>query len=729
MQNTSEYKASIFSEISEEGAVDFASLQAITALDSDALTVLLGDLCREGQLMKTKKGRYTFPSTLGLVHGRIQGNQKGFGFLIPSDGSADLYIGRDGLLDALHGDTVFVRPLKKGDEAEVVQVLERANDIIVGLLENDGSHAYVIPDERRIHLDILIPADKLNGAQNGDKVVVRITKYHPSGRNPSGRIIEVLGQQGDPHTNYLALLRLHHLEEGFPQNVLAAAQKLPSAVLEDELKGREDLRSLNIFTIDGADTQDFDDAISIEKTNGVFRLGVHIADVSHYVKSNSILDQEAARRATSVYFPGHVLPMLPEQLSNGICSLNPGVDRLTLSCIMDIDSSGQVLEYTITPSVIQSKARLVYDDVTRALENRDPSSLQGQYEALVTLQELYEALRAKRMARGALDLDVDESHITLGEDGVPVSVQKAQRGVANKMIEEFMLVANETVAAHAKYLELPFLYRVHETPNPEKIKAFDFFVSNLGYSLKGSSRDSIHPKTLQAVLNACNGTSESPVISSIMLRSLQKARYFPTPLGHFGLAAKDYCHFTSPIRRYPDLFIHRVLKAQLAGRPIRAYAKNLEENAKHCSEKERAAMEAERAMDDSLKCRFMQDKVGEEFDGIVTGVTGFGVFVALENTIEGLIHVNELDDDYYVFNEKLYTLTGERKRKTFALGDGLRVKVEAVNTATRRIEFSLVSKDEPPQKRAQKKPAEPKPAAKKSTKAKSHRKPKKGNRK
>lgn len=688
MQELSGIKADIFRIVSEKGPVDPGVLSQELGIEQSRIAQYADALCQEGQLMKTKKGKLAFPSQLGFLLGRIQGNPRRFAFFLPSGEGPDLFVSRDALHGAMHGDTVLVRCVK-GTEAEVHAIVKRANDVLVGTLELDGGENYVVPDERRIFVDIHIPGGQLQGAKDNDKVVVRIVKYQRDGRNPIGRVIEVLGQKGDPEADFLSILRVHHLDEHFPQNVLSEAGREPDHVCDADIIGREDLRAVNTFTIDGADARDFDDAVSIERLNGGYRLGVHIADVSHYVRKGSALDVEASRRTTSVYFPGHVLPMLPEQLSNGICSLNPDVDRLTFSCIMDIDLDGNVGEYRIVPSVIRSKARLVYEDVTAALETGKPLNMQGQYDDLCLMQELFHVLNERRMKRGALDLDVDESHIILDGAGNPLAVEKAQRGVANRIIEEFMLVANETVAAHAKHLDLPFMYRVHEQPDPEKIKAFELFISNLGIALKGAKGE-VHPKALQQVLAQVEGREESAVVSSVLLRSLQKARYFPSPLGHFGLAAKDYCHFTSPIRRYPDLFIHRVLKAQIAGKPLRAFSRGLDEAAKHCSDMERQAMEAERAMDDAYKCRYMAEHIGDVSDGLITGVTNFGLFVTMENTIEGLIPIADLDDDYYVLNEKLYTLTGERKRKSYRLGDQIKVKVEAVDLGARRIELELV---------------------------------------
>lgn len=698
MQEQTMLKARLFSLLAQKGAMPRETLLKELDTEPAQADAMLEDLCRTGQLVQTKKGNFTHPSTLGMVTGRVQGHAKGFGFLIRENGEPDLYIPSDAMQGAMNGDTVLARPTRGDREAEVVSILTRANDILVGRFDRDGQDNYVVPDDKRIAFDIRVPAGSEMNADNGAKVVVRITKYASNGRAPVGRVIEILGMSGDIKADMLGIIRLHELREDFPQNVLNDAAKLPDEVTEQDIQGRSDFRALNTFTIDGADARDFDDALSLEPCEAGFRLGVHIADVSHYVRRGTLLDTEANKRATSVYLPGMVLPMLPEKLSNGLCSLNPGVDRLTMSCVMDVDENGQVVRYTIDRAVIRSHARLVYENVTAALENNDPAGLEGQFDDLKKLRELYEILNRKRLRRGALDLDVSEMHITLDENGIPVDIGKEERGVANRMVEEFMLLANETVAAHAKALELPFLYRVHETPDDEKLKTFDAFLHNLGYHIKkGKEGTKVQPKALQNVLNDCADKPEAKVISSLMLRSLQKARYAPSPLGHFGLAAKDYCHFTSPIRRYPDLFIHRVLKAQLTAHPTTVYGKGIDELAAHCSAMERSAMEAERDADDLLACLYMKDHIGMEAEGIISGVMGFGLFVTLPNTVEGMIHVSHLDDDYYVYDEATYSLIGERRRKVYRLGDSIFVRVDAVNLETHRIELTMAT---PPEQQA-----------------------------
>ncbi|MGI5884774.1 MAG: ribonuclease R [Candidatus Spyradocola sp.] len=699
-----------------QGPQRAAQIAEAMEMQESALLPILDAMVEEGRLVQTRKERYALPETLGMIRGQLHGNARGFGFVVPENGEQDLFIPPDRMGGALHGDTVFARVTNaERREGEIARVLAHANDVIVGTFERDGDATYVVPDEKRISMDVYVSRSDRGSARPDDKVVVRVTQWPSRGRNPRGRVIENLGNKDDIGTDIKSLIRQHRLDEDFPQSVLGAAAQLPDSVQESDLAGRRDLRALNTFTIDGATAKDFDDAVSIEDIPSGWRLGVHIADVSHYVVDGSLLDREAFKRATSVYLLDRVLPMLPETLSNGLCSLNPDVDRLTFTCSMDIDPEGRVLSYDIYPSVIHSHARLVYEDVTRLLETGEETGFAPEVARdLRRMGKLAETLSAVRRARGALDLDIDEAVITLDERGVPTSIEREERGIANSMIEEFMLKANECVAEFARLHQIPILYRVHEDPDPEKIQAFDAFLINLGYRIR-TSKGKVHPKALQAVLDKAKGKPEEGLISRLMLRSLQKARYCPQPLGHFGLAAPDYCHFTSPIRRYPDLFVHRALHLYLAGKSTARMAKRAEEYAQHCSEKERQAMEAERDVDDLKKAQYMLGHIGEVYEGVISSVTSFGLFVELPNTVEGLIHISNLDDDYYTFVEKSYMLLGERKKKVYRLGDPIRIVVTAVDMSTRRVDFA-VDEDRESGYTEEAKPAVPKDADGKSGK-------------
>ena len=695
-RDISTWKEQVEAEL-KAGPLRAQELEARTGIEEKALSPLLEAMVEEGRVLLTRKERYALPETLGMLRGRLQANARGFGFVLPEqEGEADIFIPPDRMGGALHGDTVFVRLTNaERREGEIARVLTHVNDVIVGTFEQEGDATYVVPDEKRICMDVYVSRADRAGARPDDKVVVRITQWPSRGRNPRGRVIENLGNKEDIGTDVKSLIRQHRLDEEFPQNVLAAAAQLPSSVQERDLAGRRDLRHLNAFTIDGAAAKDFDDAVSLEEIPSGWRLGVHIADVSHYVQDGSLLDREAFKRATSVYLLDRVLPMLPEALSNGLCSLNPDVDRLTFTCSIDLDAEGRLLSYDIYPSVIHSRARLVYEDVTRLIETGDEAGFAPEVARdLRAMARLSEKLTALRFRRGALDLDIDEAVIRLDERGVPVAIEREERGIANRMIEEFMLKANECVAEFARLHEIPILYRVHEDPDPEKIQDFDAFLINLGYRLR-TGKGKLHPKALQAVLGKAKGKPEEGFISRLMLRSLQKARYCPQPLGHFGLAAPDYCHFTSPIRRYPDLFTHRALHLYFAGKSTERLRKRAEEYGVHCSEKERQAMEAERDVDDLKKAQYMAGHVGEKYEGVISSVTNFGLFVELPNTVEGLIHISNLDDDFYTFVEKSYLLIGQRKKKVYRLGDPIRIVVSAADMATRRVDFLVDDEKDP----------------------------------
>ena len=662
---------------------------------------ILDSLEREGLIIRNNNNKYGLINSDYLVVGTLRGNEKGFGFVIPNERTKeDVFIPAENINSAMNGDIVIANILRREEanrkmEGEIIRIIERANTTIIGTFEDNGNFGFLIPDDHRIAHDIFIPKAQTNGAKDKQKVIVEIIKWPEFRRNPEGKVVDILGYLTDKGIDILSVIKQYKLPEDFPNKVQQAALNMPDTITDKDLEGRLDLRDLITFTIDGADAKDYDDAISIEKLdNGNYKLGVHIADVSHYVKENSPLDKEAYLRGNSVYLIDRVLSMLPRELSNGICSLNPNVDRLTLSVFMDIDKNGNVTDHKIAESVIKSKKRCVYDDVSDFIEDDDEKAKEKLKEILPQLKlmvELMEILREKRERRGSIDFDFPETFIELDDNGRPVDVRKADRRIANRMIEEFMLVCNETVAEDFYWAEVPFLYRIHEEPNQEKIEFFNKFIHNFGYTLKGKD---IHPKEFQLLTKEIKGKREETVISTLLLRSLRKAVYSEVPDIHFGLASKYYCHFTSPIRRYPDLVIHRIIKAYLKGQLSLQRQDRLEkilpEIAKHTSMTERRAEEAEREVDDLKMAQYMSERIGEEYIGIVSSVTNFGLFVQLENTIEGLVHFNVMDDDFYRFDEENYYIIGERTNKIYRLGDTVKIEVIGADVSKRNIDFRIV---------------------------------------
>ena len=657
-----------------------------------------------GEVVRTRTDCYGAPERMNLAVGRLQGHPKGFGFLVSDDpGADDIYIGREALNGAWHGDRIVARlspPTRAGGrvEGEVIRILQRANQRVVGTFETSKHSAYVTPDDRRLPDDIIIPKGATNGAKSGEKVVVQIVEFTEARRIAEGRIVERLGMKGQVGVDIVSVIRKFGLPEAFPPRVLKEAEEIPeevpAAVITDE--GRRDLRDWTIITIDGADAKDLDDAVSVQMVGeGLWRLGVHIADVSYYVKEGSALDQEAYKRGTSVYLADRVVPMLPPRLSNGICSLNPRVERLTVSCVMEINREGKILRYDMHPSVIKTTARMTYTEVNGILAG--DAELSQKYEPLVpvlqAMQALMGVLREKRIRRGALDFDLPEAKVKLNDEGWPVEIRRVDRGVSERIIEEFMLAANETVAEHCQTREVPFMFRVHGEPAPDRIAALHEFLALFGYTLKVPRDGSITPKMLQAVTDWSHGRPEENLINSVLLRTMRQAIYSEENLGHFGLAADFYCHFTSPIRRYPDLVVHRVLRAMLLG-PLGGKLQHkwetwMPEAARNSSDRERLAVEAERETIELKKAEFMSDKVGEAFDGIISGVSQFGFFVQLPNTVEGLVHVSTLTDDYYHFHEKFYALIGERTRRRFRLGDPVVVRLTRVDVENRQLDFGV----------------------------------------
>lgn len=705
-----ERKERIIAFMKEEAYKPLLFSELVTVLDVPKEEVenfreVLDELENEGGIFKTKRDRYGIPERMSLVTGRLQGSERGFGFVIPDEGMNDVFIPADSLNGAMHNDRVIARVNKsvaggKRAEGEILKILKRANNRVVGTFENSRYFGFVVPDEKKICGDVFIPKDEFNNAKSGQKVIAEIVKWPEKRRNAEGKVVEIIGDKDKPGTDILSIIKSHNLPEQFPEDVLRNAESISDTVTEDMLKGRRDLRNLRMVTIDGEDAKDLDDAVSIQRLpDGNYRLGVHIADVSYYVTENSPLDREALRRGTSVYLVDRVIPMLPKKLSNGICSLNPNVDRLAFTVMMDIDNRGKVKNHEIYESVININERMTYNNVRKILDEKD-EELCKRYDYLIddfrTMEELALILRKKRFARGAIDFDFDEAKIILDENGKPIEIRKYEYSIANRIIEEFMLVCNETVAEHFYWANAPFVYRIHEDPDSEKIQSFSEFLHKLGYHFKGAGN--VHPRALQDLLEKVKGTKEERIISTVMLRSLQKARYSHESFGHFGLAAKFYCHFTSPIRRYPDLIIHRIMKEYLKNKVDEAREEELNEKlpviAKSCSERERAAEEAERETEDLKKVEFMKDKEGQVFEGIISGVTSFGMFVEMDNTIEGLVRMSSLEDDYYIFDDVRYCLIGERTRKIYRIGDSVTVQLAKADIASRQIDFILAREED-----------------------------------
>ncbi|MEK4003337.1 ribonuclease R [Paenibacillus sp. FSL H3-0333] len=686
----------LVSHFSTEDSAEFKAFEA-----------LLIDLEKDGRIILTRGSRYGVPERMDLLRGRLQVHAKGFAFLIPDNREhPDVYIHANDLKGAMNGDIVLIRITSKSPsggrmEGEVERILIRGVSQTVGVFQSLETYGFVLPDDKRINRDIFIPRESFKGAVDGEKVVVRIVSY-PEGRAAAeGEIIEILGHKDDPGVDILSVIRKHQLPEAFPAEVMTEAEQAPDSITDEEIieQGRRDLRGLNIVTIDGADAKDLDDAVNVERLeNGHYKLGVHIADVGYYVREGSELDKEAYDRGCSVYLVDRVIPMLPHRLSNGICSLNPQVDRLTMSCEMEFDEQMKVVNHDVFTSVIRTKERMTYSDVRKIVEDEDPELLE-RYAPLIgdfrLMKELAMKLRGARMRRGAVDFDFEESKIIVDEAGKAIDIVKRERSVAEQIIEEFMLVANETVAEHFHWLKVPFLYRIHEDPDPEKLQNFMAFAANFGYHVKGRG-NSVHPRALQDLLEQIQGTKEQTVISTMMLRSMKQAKYDAESTGHFGLAAEFYSHFTSPIRRYPDLVIHRVMRevlengGALSEKRHEYLASRMPDIAQQSSERERVAVEAERDTEQLKKAEFMQDKVGEEFDAMISSVTSFGMFIELDNTVEGLIRLSALTDDYYHFDEAHMALIGERTSKVFRIGDEVKIRVAKVNMDDHTIDFELV---------------------------------------
>ncbi|MDI9462799.1 MAG: ribonuclease R, partial [Bacillota bacterium] len=667
-----------------------------------SLQKLLEEMEQEGKIIRTRYGRYGVPDKMNLVVGMLQGNQAGFGFILPDkEELPDVYIPAGQMNGAMHGDHVVARLLKGGGrsrEGEIIRILKRRSPLIVGRYESGRQYGFVIPDDQRIFHDIFIPKKKTKKTtklKNGMKVQVKITRWPEKRRNPEGEVVEILGFPGDREVDTLAIIKKYELPERFPPEVLREIKALNRNIGREDLQGREDLRDLPLVTIDGADAKDLDDAVSLRRSDKGWELVVHIADVGHYVQEGSALDREAFNRGTSIYLVDRVIPMLPPELSNDICSLNKGSDRLARSVIMELDEDGNVNNYRFAAGVIRVRERLTYDELYAILEEKD-DHLRERYRELVPMLEemaaLAGVLRKKRLKRGAIDFNLPEVQVVLADDGKPLDIKKRPRTVAEQIIEEFMLVCNETVAEHFYHLQLPFIYRVHERPAEEKIVQFREFIHNLGYSLKGKP-ERIHPRVLQELLGEVENRPEERVVNTMLLRAMKQARYSPQRSLHFGLAAEYYTHFTAPIRRYPDLVIHRLIQEYLQGMPkqkrLKRINKFVAEAAERASLRERVAMEAERESTDMKMIEFMSDKIGEEFPAVISGVTAFGLFAELDNLVEGLIHVSSMDDDYYHFHEDKMALIGERSGRTYRIGMPVRVILKRADKENRQIDFIL----------------------------------------
>ena len=667
------------------------------------LEQILNELMTEGHIVCSKRGKFS-KSEEKKITGTFQAHPKGFGFVSVEGEKEDIFIPESETNGAMHMDTVeiSVSPAVTGRrrEGKVLHVLERGMKQVVCTYQLNKNFGFAVPDNPKFGSDIFIPLERSKGAVNGHKVVVEITQYGKKGKNPEGKVVEILGHINDPGVDILSIVRAYGLPVEFDPKVMTQVEHVAKPVSEADMAGRMDLRDWQMVTIDGEDAKDLDDAVSLTMDHENYILGVHIADVSNYVQEHSALDTEALKRGTSVYLVDRVIPMLPHALSNGICSLNQGEERLALSCIMTVNPKGEIIDQTITESVICVDRRMTYTNVKKILADHDPEVM-AEYEPLVPMfekmAELAAILRKKRMKRGSIDFDFPETKVILDKNGNPVDIRPYDRNVATKLIEDFMLAANETVAAEYYWRELPFVYRTHEQPDSEKIQKLSTFINNFGYSLHIGS-DEVHPKELQKLLEKIDGTSEEPLISRLTLRSMKQARYTVENTGHFGLAADCYCHFTSPIRRYPDLQIHRIIKDSLRGRlgekRIGHYTQILPEVAKHASEMERRADEAERETIKLKKVQYMENHIGETFAGVISGVAEYGFFVELENTVEGLVRVTSLTDDFYQYYEETYELVGEATNRRFKLGQQVRVTVDNCDRIMRTIDFTLADSDE-----------------------------------
>ena len=699
---------------------ELAVVMQVESADRPIFKRCLEELLDEKTIIVSKRGKYQLPE-IKVLEGVFSASGHGYGFVNVEGIDGDFYINEKNVNTAMHGDVVLIDPyeigvrkygtsarkgnlknngaamaLGRSKEAIVVDIVKRASDIVVGTYDAAKNHyGFVIPDSNKLDQDIFIPVEHSMGAVDGHKVVVKITDYGDNHRSPEGQVIEILGSVGDPGVDILAILKAFGVNTEFPDKVLKQAAKVPNCLTETDYNAREDIRNIDMVTIDGPDAKDLDDAVSMSMDGDNYLLGVHIADVTHYVKEDSAIDREAFSRGTSCYPVDRVVPMLPQQLCNGICSLNEGVDRLALSCFMTVNPKGEIIDHRFAMTVIKTNHRMNYSDVNSIITDHD-EKLMEEYkdvaDMLIKMQELALILRNRRKGRGSVDFDLPETEIVLDEKGNPTEIRPHERNNATKLIEDFMLAANETVAEHFFWVQAPFVYRIHEKPEIDKIRKLATFIRNFGYGIKIKDEE-IHPKEVQKLLSGIEDTPEEALISRLTLRAMQRAKYSTECVGHFGLALKYYCHFTSPIRRYPDLQIHRIIKDYLRGNLTDTrrehYAKILDEVCRHSSSRERIADDAEREVDKLKKAEYMSGHIGETFDGVISGITNWGIYVELPNTVEGLVHISKISGDFYSYHEETYELVGEATGIKYSLGQKIKVVCNAVDIAMRSVDFVL----------------------------------------
>lgn len=680
---------------------ELAILLQVPKDQRNELKKVMDALVADGKVSVTQKGKYVKGTAKQLV-GTYQAHARGFGFVTVEGQADDIFISEDDANGAFHMDQVEVvitkAPEGKRREGKIVRILSHGTVKLVGYFQKNKNFGFVIPDNDRFVKDIFVPLERSKGAVTGHKVVVELTSYGKDGKKPEGKVVEIIGHVNDPGTDIMSIVKGYDLPVEFPEKVLNQAERVAKDVTSADMAGRMDIRSWRMVTIDGEDAKDLDDAISITKEGENYQLGVHIADVTNYVQERSALDREAYERGTSVYLVDRVIPMLPHALSNGICSLNAGEDRLALSCIMTVNPKGEVIDHKIAETVVHIDQRMSYTSVKKILEDRDPEEMEAYKEFVPMFElmaELAKILREKRHRRGSIDFDFPESKIMLNADGTPTEIKPYDRNTATKIIEDFMLLANETVAEDYFWQEIPFVYRTHDVPDEEKIQKLCTFINNFGHSMHVANKE-VRPKEIQKLLAKVDGTPEGDFISRLALRSMKQAKYTPENTGHFGLAAQYYCHFTSPIRRYPDLQIHRIIKETLRGRMnenrIEHYESILPEVTKHASQMERRAEEAERETIRLKKAEYMEQHIGEVFAGVISSITKWGMYVELENTVEGLIHVTNMHDDHYDYYEDRFEMIGEHTRRSYKLGQKVYVRVLDTDRLQRTIDFELVNK-------------------------------------